>query len=143
MYRELGRSLCEAAMNRRDFLAISSGVAVVESPFLSSLQPRGTRESSRSPKLGTDRQPVLVRAGFTRKPDGTQEGTTSQQTVFRSFDSEGRLAAFVVPVASTRRIAARRFICITNKMNGYTFWLANLWLKSAAGEYVSNLVTLS
>jgi hypothetical protein len=101
-------------MNRRDFLAISSGVAVVESPFLSSLQP-----------------------------DGTQEGTTSQQTVVRSFDSEGRLAAFVVPVASTRRIAARRFICITNKMNGYTFWLANLWLKSAAGEYVSNLVTLS
>jgi quercetin dioxygenase-like cupin family protein len=41
---------------------------------------------------------VLVRAGFTRKPDGTQEGTTSQQTVVRSFDSEGRLAAFVVPV---------------------------------------------
>jgi quercetin dioxygenase-like cupin family protein len=90
--------VCEAAMNRRDFLAISSGVAVVESPFLSSLRPLSTPESNQSSKPETDRQPVLVRAGFTRKPDGMQEGTTSQQTVVRSFDSEGRLAAFVVPV---------------------------------------------
>jgi mannose-6-phosphate isomerase-like protein (cupin superfamily) len=62
-------------------------------------------------EIPTERHQVLVRAGSTRRPDGTEELTTSrivppwakwladQQTVVRSFDSEGRLAAFVIPVA--------------------------------------------
>jgi quercetin dioxygenase-like cupin family protein len=51
-------------------------------------------------KLGASRRAVLVKAGFTRRPDGTEAPAEIQQTVVRSFDSEGRLAAFVLPVAS-------------------------------------------
>lgn len=43
---------------------------------------------------------VLVRSGFTREADGKQTSATGQQTVVRSPDSEGRLAAFVVPVGT-------------------------------------------
>ena len=45
------------------------------------------------------RKPILVRAGLSRRPDGTNVPDGPQQTVLRSFDSEGRLAAFVVPVS--------------------------------------------
>jgi mannose-6-phosphate isomerase-like protein (cupin superfamily) len=48
------------------------------------------------------RQPVLVRSGFTRKPDGTDERAPSPSGMFdtevvRSSDSERRLAIFVFP----------------------------------------------
>jgi mannose-6-phosphate isomerase-like protein (cupin superfamily) len=43
---------------------------------------------------------VLVRAGFTRKPDGTDERVSSESGMFdievvRSSDSDGRLASFI------------------------------------------------
>lgn len=82
-------------MKRREFLGISSGVAIAKYPFHSIPLSQDAFESD---QLGTDRHPVLVRTGFTRRANGTEEPTTSQQTVVRSFDSEGRLAAFVVPV---------------------------------------------
>jgi len=85
-------------MSRRTFLAISSGVAVAEFPFSSTLLSREALKSIQTSQPETDRHPVLVRAGFTRRANGTEEPTTSQQTVVRSTDSEGRLAAFVVPV---------------------------------------------
>ncbi|MGB0034219.1 MAG: cupin domain-containing protein [Candidatus Acidiferrales bacterium] len=85
-------------MNRRDFLAISSGVAVARFRFRSTPLSQDALESSKAAKPKADRHPVLVRAGFARRANGTEEFTTSQQTVVRSFDSEGRLAAFVVPV---------------------------------------------
>ena len=81
-------------MNRRDFLAVSSGIALVDTSLRSTL----LAQTNQTAKPTAERSPVLVRAGFTRRKDGTQETTTSQQTVVRSFDSEGRLAAFVVPV---------------------------------------------
>ncbi len=82
-------------MKRREFLEISSGVAIAKYPFHSIPSSQDALESDQP---GTDRHPVLVRTGFTRRANGTEEPTTSQQTVVRSFDSEGRLAAFVVPV---------------------------------------------
>lgn len=85
-------------MNRREFLTISSGVAIAKFPvpFVSD----NALESDQASSPRTDRRPVLVRAGFTRRASGTEEPTTSQQTVVRSLDSEGRLAVFVVPVAA-------------------------------------------
>jgi mannose-6-phosphate isomerase-like protein (cupin superfamily) len=85
-------------MKRREFLGISSGVAIAKYPFHSIPSSQDALESDQTPNPGTDRHPVLVRTGFTRRANGTEEPTTSQQTVVRSFDSEGRLAAFVVPV---------------------------------------------
>jgi mannose-6-phosphate isomerase-like protein (cupin superfamily) len=85
-------------MNRREFLAIGSGVTVAEFPFSSVLLSRDALKSNQVSQPKTDRRPVIVRAGFTRRANGTEEPTTSQQTVVRSFDSEGRLAAFVVPI---------------------------------------------
>jgi mannose-6-phosphate isomerase-like protein (cupin superfamily) len=85
-------------MNRREFLAISSGVAAAEFPFSSTRLSRGAFKSIQASQPKTDRHPVLVRAGFTRRANGTEEPTTSQHTVVRSIDSEGRLAVFVVPV---------------------------------------------
>jgi mannose-6-phosphate isomerase-like protein (cupin superfamily) len=85
-------------MNRREFLTISSSVAIAKFPFHPTLVSDRTFESNQVAGPKTDRRPVLVRAGFTRRASGTEEPTTSQQTVVRSFDSEGRLAVFVVPV---------------------------------------------
>ncbi len=58
----------------------------------------GATPHENSPQRKSSRGEVLVRAGKTRKSDGTDESAQGQQTVVRSFDSEGRLAAFVVPV---------------------------------------------
>jgi hypothetical protein len=85
-------------MNRREFLTISSGVAIAKFPFHSTLVSHHALESDQASSPRTDRPPVLVRAGFTRRASGTEEPTTSQQTVVRSLVSEGRLAVFVVPV---------------------------------------------
>ena len=83
-------------MDRRSFVALSSGAALAElQPAIQGL-PR--YRSSAKTVAKQARQPVLVRAGFTRRPDGSEVATKDQQTVVRSFDSEGRLAAFVVPV---------------------------------------------
>ncbi len=86
-------------MNRRDFLAIGSSVAFAKFPLPSALSQIAL-ESNQGSKPNAERHQVLVRPGVTPRPDGTQELTTSpQQIVVRSFDSDGRLAAFVIPVA--------------------------------------------
>jgi mannose-6-phosphate isomerase-like protein (cupin superfamily) len=80
------------AMNRRHFVALTAGAASAAAPFLNG-QPRLD-----PPKLPTPRQPVLVRDGLSRSPDGTNTPPSiPQRTVVRSFDSDGRLAVFVVP----------------------------------------------
>ncbi|HET9401286.1 MAG TPA: cupin domain-containing protein [Candidatus Acidoferrales bacterium] len=85
-------------MKRRDFLAVASGITVASVPHGAGFLLEGATPPNRRPNDNATRRPVLVRAGFTRRPDGTEEQTTAQQTVVRSFDSDGRLAAFVVPV---------------------------------------------
>ena len=88
----------EVAMKRRHFLGVGAAAALAEIPNGSGLLSPDAFTPNQTSKQQGDRHPVLVRAGMTRRPDGTEEATTSQQTVVRSFDSEGRLAAFVVPV---------------------------------------------
>ena len=87
-------------MERREFLALSAGVAGGRFPIGSSwLTAFGAPHESQQPGA---RHPVLVRSGFTRKPDGTDERAPSPSGMFdtevvRSSDSDGRLAIFVFP----------------------------------------------
>jgi mannose-6-phosphate isomerase-like protein (cupin superfamily) len=81
-------------MNRRHFVALTTiaSAASAAAPFLAA-QPMLD-----APKPETARQPVLVRDGLSRRPDGTNTPPPiPQRTIVRSFDSEGRLAVFVVP----------------------------------------------
>ena len=89
-------------MNRRDLLATGAGLMLTEFPLClaSPLQVSGERNPV--PDQGTNRHPVLVRSGYTRKPNGADERAPSPSGMFdtdvvRSSDSEGRLAVFVFP----------------------------------------------
>ncbi len=87
-------------MKRRNFLALSAGAAGVAFP----IGPAGLWALGalvEAPQA-TARPPVLVRSGFTRKPDGTNARAPSPSGMFdtevvRSSDSEQRLAIFVFP----------------------------------------------
>jgi mannose-6-phosphate isomerase-like protein (cupin superfamily) len=89
-------------MNRRDLLAAGAGLTLTCFPFrLASSQDAWGKENHASIQ-GTNRHPVLVRSGFTRKPNGADERALSPSGMFdtevvRSSDSEGRLAIFVFP----------------------------------------------
>jgi hypothetical protein len=65
-------------MNRREFLAISSGVTYAEFPFL----PRGALKSIQVSQPKTDRHPVLVRAGFTRRANGAENPQPLSRPLF-------------------------------------------------------------
>jgi len=89
-------------LNRRDLLAAGAGLTLTSLPFRlrSSVQAPGERNHASD--QGTNRRPVLVRSGFTRKPNGADERAPSPSGMFdtevvRSSDSEGRLAIFVLP----------------------------------------------
>lgn len=89
-------------MNRRDVLAAGARLVLTGFPFglASSLQAPGGRNHASD--QGTARHPVLVRSGFTRKPNGADERAPSPSGMFdtevvRSSDSEGRLSVFVFP----------------------------------------------
>ena len=82
-------------MMRRDFLALSAGAASLSFGF-----GLGAPHDPSEPAHA--RQAVLVRSGFTRKPDGSDERAASPSGMFdtevvRSADSAGRLAVFVFP----------------------------------------------
>ena len=85
-------------MNRRTFLAVSGGASFGKFSLLSAAVAQTFADVSQATTPEEARHPVLVRSGFTRTPDGASVATGHQQTVVRSFDSEGRLAAFVVQV---------------------------------------------
>lgn len=90
-------------MNRRELLASAAGLAVGQY----SLRLPSIAEAMLDPSLAppqTARQPILVRAGFTRKPDGTEAPAPSPSGMFDteavcSSDSAGRLAVFLFPLA--------------------------------------------
>jgi len=88
-------------MKRREFLALSAGVAGAEL----SMRRAGFMRFDGPPESGqaAPRQPVFVRCGFTRKSDGTDERAPSPSGMFdtevvRSSDSDGRLATYVFPI---------------------------------------------
>lgn len=85
-------------MNRRDFLAISSAAVLAELPPRSAGLPQNSTQPAQASGQAAGWQALLVRAGFTRQPDGATVAASQQQIVVRSSDSEGRLAVFLVPV---------------------------------------------
>ena len=83
-------------MNRREFVAL--GVAV-GGASICDLLAESAQQLQAKPEA--TREPVLVLSGLTRLADGTNAPPKfPQETVLRSFDSEGRLAVFVVPVGN-------------------------------------------
>ena len=89
-------------MNRRELLAASAGLTLTRSPFRLAFSLQASEERNHALDREPNRHPVLVRSGFTRKPNGTDERAPSPSGMFdtevvRSSDSEGRLAVFVFP----------------------------------------------
>jgi mannose-6-phosphate isomerase-like protein (cupin superfamily) len=89
-------------MNRRDLLAASAGLTLTGFPFRLAFSLQASEERNHALDRESNRHPVLVRSGFTRKPNGTDERAPSPSgmidtEVVRSADSEGRLAVFVFP----------------------------------------------
>lgn len=87
-------------IHRRDFLVLGGEAACAGLP-LGLLPLRAFGATRAAPRQA--RQPVLVRSGFTRQPDGTNKRAPSPSGMFDtevvcSFDSEGRLAIFLFPV---------------------------------------------
>jgi mannose-6-phosphate isomerase-like protein (cupin superfamily) len=88
-------------MDRRSLLATGAGL-ITGFPFRLAFSLQASDERNHPSKRGIDRRPVLVRSGFTRRPNGTNERAPSPSGMFdtevvRSSDSEGRLAVFVFP----------------------------------------------
>jgi len=88
-------------MNRRDLLAAGAGLTLTGFPLC---LPGSLHASGQGDRVseGTNRHPVLVRSGFTRRSDGINERAPSPSAMFdtevvRSSDSGGRLAVFVFP----------------------------------------------
>jgi mannose-6-phosphate isomerase-like protein (cupin superfamily) len=89
-------------MTRRDLLATGAGLTLTLFPFRLASPLQASDERNHASNQGTNRRPVLVRSGFTRKPNGPDQRAPSPSGMFdtevvRSSDSEGRLAAFIFP----------------------------------------------
>ena len=89
-------------MDRRAFLAASALASFEKFSLNSAAVSQVFAGVNQATNKGNARRPVLVRSGFTRKPDGTNERAPSPSGMFdtevvRSSDSERRLAIFVFP----------------------------------------------
>jgi len=89
-------------MKRRRFLALGAGLGVASIAD----GVVGVGQAAPEPGKGKapgDRKPVLVRAGMSRRADGSEGPHPFQNTLVRSFDSEGKLVALVLPVNNYER----------------------------------------
>jgi mannose-6-phosphate isomerase-like protein (cupin superfamily) len=89
-------------MDRRAFLVAGGLISIAELSPSSTVVSQVLANAKQTTTNANVRQPVLVRSGFTRKSDGTNERAPSPSGMFgievvRSSDSDGRLAAFVLP----------------------------------------------
>ena len=89
-------------MDRRSLLASGAGLMLGGLAGRLAFPLPASDESNRALDQWTSRHPVLVRSGFTRKPNGIEERAPAPSGMFdtevvRSSDSEGRLAVFVFP----------------------------------------------
>ena len=89
-------------MDRRAFLAASAVASFEGFSLRSAAVSQVFADVNQATNKGNTRRPVLVRSGFTRTSDGTDERAPSPSGMFdtevvRSSDSEGRLAIFVFP----------------------------------------------
>jgi mannose-6-phosphate isomerase-like protein (cupin superfamily) len=90
-------------MDRRAFLAASALASFEGFSLNSAAVSQVFADVNQATNKGSVRRPVLVRSGFTRTSDGTDERAPSPSGMFdtevvRASDSEGRLAIFVFPV---------------------------------------------
>ena len=89
-------------MDRRAFLAASALASFEGFSLNSAAVSQVFADVNQATTNGNARQPVLVRSGFTRTSDGTDERAPLPSGMFdtevvRASDSEGRLAIFVFP----------------------------------------------
>ena len=89
-------------MNRRDLIAGGAGLTLTGFAIRLALSLQTLDERNHALHRESNRLPVLVRSGFTRKRNGTDERAPAPSGMFdtevvRSSDSEGRLAVFVFP----------------------------------------------
>ena len=89
-------------MDRRTFLAASALASFEGFSLSSATVSQVFADVNQATTDGNARRPVLVRSGFTRTSDGTDERAPSPSGMFdtevvRSSDSEARLAIFVFP----------------------------------------------
>ncbi len=81
-------------MKRRKFLSLGFGLSAT------SIVGALAADAQTTPVSHRERKPVLVKAGWSRLADGGVTPRPYQHTMVRSKDSEGRLAAFVLPPAT-------------------------------------------
>jgi quercetin dioxygenase-like cupin family protein len=117
-------------MNRRDFLASTAAFTLAQPSR--SLWPcvQVAGNSNQSPELGIAQRVVLIRSGFTRKSDGTDERATSETIPVRSSDSEGRLAVFLVPVGEHQPYRGAPL---------HVHHAQDEWIHIVAGEFVAEV----
>ena len=84
-------------MKRRKFLALGAGLGVAPLVDVMAGLAQTPVGPARSPGA---RKPVLVRAGMSRHADGSEGPHRFQDTLVRSFDSDGKLVALVLPVGN-------------------------------------------
>jgi len=84
-------------MKRRKFLALGAGLGVAPLVDVMAGLAQTPVGPARSPGA---RKPVLVRAGMSRRADGSEGPHRFQDTLVRSFDSDGKLVALVLPVGN-------------------------------------------
>jgi mannose-6-phosphate isomerase-like protein (cupin superfamily) len=89
-------------MDRRAFLSASALASFEGISLNSAAVSQVFADVNQATTNGNARQPVLVRSGFTRTSDGTDEHAPLPSGMFdteiiRASDSEGRLAIFVFP----------------------------------------------
>jgi mannose-6-phosphate isomerase-like protein (cupin superfamily) len=120
-------------MMRRDFLALSSGAASLGLCL-------GLDAPNRSSNPAPARQPVLVRSGFTRKSDGTDERVPSGSGMFdtevvRSTDSEGRLAIYLFPEGEHHAYGGAP-LHVHHKQDEWIYVLAGEFVAEVAGNRI-------
>lgn len=120
-------------MKRREFLALGAGIAGAElSIDRAGLKTFGAPHESDE---AAARQPVFVRSGFTREPDGSEKRAPSPSGMFdtevvRSSDSDGRLATYVFPIGDHHPYSGAPL---------HVHHEQDEWLYILAGEFVAEV----
>jgi mannose-6-phosphate isomerase-like protein (cupin superfamily) len=83
-------------MKRRRFLALGAGMSIAS--VTDAVAGLAQVPAATKAKAAAERNPVLVRAGMSRRADGSEGPHPFQDTLVRSFDSDGKLVALVLPV---------------------------------------------
>ena len=122
-------------MDRRAFLAASALASFEGFSQNSAAVSQIFADVSQAGTTSDVRQPVLVRSGFTRKRDGTDERAPSPSGAFdtevvRSSDSEGRLAIFVFPAGDHHSYAGAPL---------HVHHEQDEWIYVMAGEFVAEV----